>query len=112
MMVKQTPTQMNLVLAGPESEVSHDFFQYMINRMVTSYHKYGPVAEATTVDCMSSAWQRMAKYHQTGNTEWLVDAANFLMMEFMKHPDGFRATDSDESIGRVRVDGEVNAGRN
>jgi hypothetical protein len=38
-----------------------------------------------------------------GNTEYLIDAANYCMIEFLypKHPDAFfRPTDSDESNGR------------
>lgn len=42
------------------------------------------------------------KYQQTGNTEYLCDAANYLMFEFMypqKEGAYFRATSSSESAG-------------
>ena len=48
----------------------------------------------------------IAKYKETGNTEYLADAANYLMFEFMfpqvagAH---FKATDSDESAGVVGI---------
>lgn len=107
------PTVKQLRLAGPESEISVDFLQGMVDRMMVSFHKYGAVAEATEIDNMSSAWQRQAKYHQTGNTEWLMDAANFLMMEFMANPDAFHATDSEsEPVGRIKVTGAHTDGRN
>lgn len=45
---------------------------------------------------------RLKKYLETGNTEWLIDVANFAMIEFM-YPSisgaAFRGTDSDESPG-------------
>lgn len=46
------------------------------------------------------------KYQETGNTEYLVDAANYLMFEFMypQHEKAhFRATDSGESAGIVGI---------
>lgn len=44
------------------------------------------------------------KYKDTGNTEFLVDVANFLMLEFMfpqHEKTHFRETDSSESAGIV-----------
>jgi hypothetical protein len=57
----------------------------MVNRMLTSFHKYGHVEAAIEngVDCLASAKQRVDKYLETGNTEYLMDAANYYMMEFM-----------------------------
>jgi len=71
-----------------------------------SYHKYGPVAVAypSRADALRSLEQRLAKYRETGNTEWLMDVANFAMIEYMhpSHPNAhFRATDTDESPGRI-----------
>lgn len=99
-------------LAAPESEFSQKFVQGMANRMAVSFHKYGYAADATTIDCLASLEQRIEKYRATGNTEWLMDAANFAMMEFERHPEAFVATDSDQSPGRVRVNGSVDAARN
>lgn len=100
-------------LAAPETEFSVEFVQQMANRMAVSFHKYGLVADAhDRCDHIASLQQRLDLYRETGNTEWLVDVANFAMMEHMKHPDQFRATDSDESPGRTRADGTVDAERN
>ncbi len=44
----------------------------------------------------------MKKYLETGNTEYLCDAANYLMFEYMypqKEGAYFKATSSDESAG-------------
>ncbi len=97
----------------PTSEFSREFAQGMADRMAVSFCKYGKVSEAypNRVDAIKSLMQRLDRYQQTGNTEWLMDVANFAMIEFMhpKHPEAhFRATDSRESPGRM-WHGEANA---
>lgn len=90
----------------PSSEFSQTFAQGMADRMSMSYYKYGKVAEAypSHVDAIASLKLRLDKYERTGNTEWLMDVANFAMIEFM-HPRHekahFAATDSNASPGRV-----------
>lgn len=98
--------------AIPESEVSPVFLQGMADRMGVSYCKYGALADAYPhkVDAIESLKARLDKYTRTGNTEWLMDVANFAMIEFLrpKHPAAhYRPTDSRESPGRV-WNGEVN----
>lgn len=97
----------------PESEYSRDFHQGMFDRMATSWFKYGNVADAypNRVDAIASLEKRLEKYKATGNIEWLLDLANFAMIEFMrpKHPDAhYKPTDSKESPGRKWV-GEVDS---
>ena len=97
--------------AIPASELSAEFLQGMADRMGVSYCKYGAVAEAYPhrVDAIASLRARLERYETTGNTEWLMDVANFAMIEFMhpRHPRAhFKATDSKESPGRKWV-GEV-----
>jgi len=101
----------------PSSEFSQEFIQGMVDRMAVSFHKYGLVSDAypDKVDAMASMEARLRKYRETGNTEWLIDAANFLMIEFMcpRHNDAhFQATDSDASPGRVTPSGERTARKN
>lgn len=87
------------------TEFSFDFTQGMKDRMVVSFHKYGPLANAYPhkVSAIASLTDRLRKYAETKNTEFLIDAANFAMIEFM-HPslEGafFEGTDSDASPGR------------
>lgn len=93
-----------------ETEFSEQFVKYMKNRMEVSFHKYGAIKEAYPhkVDAIGSMQERMRKYAETGNTEWLVDAANFLMIEFMlpRHPTAhFAGTDDEASPGRRTVRG-------
>lgn len=103
---------LELQQAAPDSEVSAKFLQGMLDRMAVSYAKYGAVASAypSKVDAVESLRVRLDKYLATGNTEFLMDVANFAMIEFM-HPNmrdaHFRATDARESPGRV-WHGEVN----
>lgn len=100
------------VLRGgePQTQYSVQFIQGMLNRMLTSYHKYGHVknAIAAGVDCLASADQRVFKYQETGNTEYLMDAANYLMMEFM-HPsvEGAHYDPESRSPGRTLKSGRI-----
>lgn len=101
----------------PESENSEQFHQGMVDRMGMSYFKYGRVAEAypEKVDAIASLKARLDKYDRTGNTEFLMDVANFAMIEFMhpRHQDAyFEPTDSDQSPGRVWNNGSVGATAN
>ena len=120
----------------PDSEFSIHFAQGMVDRMGVSFFKYGLVKEAypEKLDAVGSAFMRILRYlgparfinatnaalaaipasegsphrREHGNTEYLMDAANFLMIEFMhpRHPDAhFRSTDSDESPGRMSTGG-------
>lgn len=87
------------------SEVSGTFLQGMADRMEVSHAKYGKVRDGfpDKVDALASLRKRLSKYEQTGNTEWLMDVANFAMIEFMfpSHKDAhFRPTDARESPGR------------
>lgn len=90
----------------PASEFSTPFVQGMADRMSVSHAKYGRVAEAypARVDAIASLKARLERYAKDGNTEWLMDVANFAMIEFM-HPRHkaahFKATDSKDSPGRV-----------
>ena len=93
----------------PQSQYSIPFFQGCINRMLTSFHKYGHVKTAVTViDCIESSRQRVRKYQESGNTEFLMDAANYLMMEYM-HPSHEKAHFDAESRspGRVTKSGRI-----
>lgn len=87
------------------TEFSEPFVQGMKDRMVVSFYKYGHVADAYPhkVNAVVSLTDRLRKYAETGNTEFLMDAANFAMIEFMHpaHPEAFFAgTDDDQSPGR------------
>lgn len=93
-----------------------EFIQMMFNRTGVSYHKYGPVEESypDKFRCIDQIKQRLQKYEETHNAEWLVDAANYCMMESLWpsfEDTHFRATTSDESPGRIDKDGSIHHGR-
>lgn len=93
-------------LNAPPSELDFSFIQGMADRMSMSYYKYGLVAEAypDKVNALGSLQLRLQKYIETGNKEYLIDAANFAMIEFMcpkREGAYFKSTDSDGSPGRV-----------
>lgn len=97
----------------PTSEYSLEFIEGMKTRMAVSFYKYGAIADAYPhkVSALESLHKRLDKYMDTGNTEFLIDAANFAMIEFMlpSHPDAhFRPTDSNESPGRCAYDTNFN----
>lgn len=96
---------MSLPANVPDSEFSEQFVAFMKNRMALSYFKYGSVTQVfpKLVDAMLTAEKYITLYKETGNKERLVDAANYLMIEFMhpKHENAhFEATDSSSSPGR------------
>lgn len=102
---------------GAESEFSIEFLQGMINRMIVSYHKYGPITDAypQKVNALDSLRLRLEMYERTHNTEYLIDAANFAMVEFMlpSYEDAiFLGTDSDGSPGRVDSKGTITTSGN
>lgn len=96
--------------AGEPTQISPKFVQGMFDRMAVSFHKYGDIrlAYPADVDAIESLRQRLGRYEEDGNLEWLMDVSNFAMIEFMlpRHPQAhYRPTDSAESPGRMRTDG-------
>jgi hypothetical protein len=94
----------------PLTEFSNEFVQFMANRMATSFFKYGPLelGYPNKINALESLQDRLREYKRTLNTEFLVDAANFCLIEFLKPSlkgAFFKATDSNESTGRVTTSG-------
>ncbi len=105
----------NEIISKLKTQYSEKFWKGMKARMEMSYFKYGDVKDAVNDDHIASLYQRIDKYKETGNTEFLMDAANFAMIEFMfpRHPKAnFKSTDSNESPGRTTLHGLVHHGPN
>lgn len=92
-----------------KEDYSEKFDELRKHRVELSRYKYGRAIKnfkpgnVNAMGCMSLC---IEKYWKTGNTEYLCDAANYLMFEFMwpQHPNAhFRATDSNESAGIVGI---------
>ncbi len=103
---------MTLPGGAPSSEFSEAFVALMKNRMAMSFYKYGPLANAypEKVDAIATLTAHIETYLASGNTELLVDIANYAMIEFMRprHPQAhFEARDSNASLGRVWSDGQT-----
>lgn len=91
-----------------KTEYSDKFDELRKNRVVASFFKYGPAKinfQPGMVDPVESAEMCIKKYREKLNTEYLTDAANYLMFAFMFPEDGayFRATDSNESAGKAGI---------
>lgn len=92
-----------------KQDYSETFDQLRKNRVQLSFLKYGRAKKnfgTGNVNALETMELCIEKYKKTGNTEYLVDAANYAMFEFMfpQIPNAFfRATDSSESAGIVGI---------
>ena len=89
-----------------EREYSTEFDKLRKSRVEVSYFKYGPARDnfgSGRVDAIGSLELCLEKFKKTGNTEYLLDAANYAMFRYMYPLQGeyFKTTDSGESAGTV-----------
>jgi hypothetical protein len=100
---------MDLPKGVPASEFAFWFIGRMINAMGLSFFKYGPVADAKGVDKIASLKVRLQKYEDTGNSDFLVDVANFAMIESMhpQHPKAHYEPKDSGGPGRVWTNGHI-----
>lgn len=89
-----------------DREYSAQFDKERKYRVEVSYYKYGSARDnfgSGRVDALATAEKCIDAFKKDGNTEHLVDAANYLMFRFM-YPmphEYFKATDSNGSVGTV-----------
>lgn len=88
------------------NEYSTEFDKLRKSRVEVSYYKYGAARdnfESGRVDAIGSLELCLDKFKKTGNTEYLLDVANYAMFRYMFPLPGeyFKATDSSESAGTV-----------
>ncbi len=87
-----------------KTEWSPVFEQLMRNRLIMGALRYGLLAnkkakQAKRWDLVGAVRSKVASYESTGNTEFLVDAANYLLLVFEcdPHPNKhFLATDDTD----------------
>lgn len=90
-----------------KDDYSLKFDELRKHRVEQSYYKYGPAKKnfgEGLVDALGTTELCIEKYKKTGNTEYLCDAANYMMFEFMfPKVDGayFVGTGSEDSAGTV-----------
>lgn len=86
-----------------DSEYSEEFDRVRRNAIAVSYYKYGPAKKnfkEGRVDAIASCQRKLSRYRETGNIEFLADAANYLMFEFMypMHKNAhYKPTDDDRA---------------
>lgn len=87
----------------PEGQYSERFDYLRKCAVQVSYYKYGSAKDnfpCGLVDAVKSLEKKLSAYKRTGNTEYLVDVANYAMFEFMYsiHPKAhFKPTDDDKT---------------
>ncbi len=81
-----------------------EFERLMRNRLIVAAirrgRRTGLVPDASVPDLLPGLLNKIRLYQETGNTEHLVDAANYCMLVFVnpRHPQAhFRSTDRDDS---------------
>lgn len=82
------------------------FEKLMRNRLLMGRFRYGLMNRTTDRNYVriGSAMRRLERYQETGNLEFLVDAANLCLMEFEhgEHPNKhFTAADDGEHVYQV-----------
>jgi hypothetical protein len=85
-------------------DFSEEFITKMKNAIETSHYKYGWASQtypelAQAVKCIQ---ERLDLYNKTHNKDYLVDIANFAMLEYLypSYPDAkYIPSDSDKSPG-------------
>lgn len=97
-----------MTIRGDESmkEYSEEFDRLRKNRVTVSFYKYGSARDnfgGGRVDAIATAERCIEAFKKDGNTEHLVDAANYLMFRFMYPYPGeyFKGTDDSGSVGTV-----------
>ena len=89
-----------------DTEYSNEFDKLRKSRVEVSFYKYGPARDnfgSGRVDAIGSLELCLEKFRKTGNTEYLLDVANYAMFRYMYPMPGefFKATDGSESAGTV-----------
>lgn len=105
--------ELNWPSSIPQTQFSKDFLQGMLNRVAVGYHNYGP-AKKGGYNWMKSLRMRLTHYRETHNTENLIDAANYAMLEFTYPNDRkayFKPTDKSGSPGAALISGRVVKGK-
>lgn len=98
-----------IVLSDTREEIlkrcfSEPFINKMKNAIEMSHYKYGfaSLTYPKLAQAYKSIKERLELYEKTHNTEYLVDVANFAMLEFMFpafEDSAYKPTDSDKSPG-------------
>ena len=85
-----------------KSEWSSTFERLMRNRLIIGRYRYGRLDRDgdQNYDRVGNAIERLRMYQKTKNAEYLVDAANLCMVEFVNGDHHFEAVDDGPHVPR------------
>lgn len=80
--------------------VDNTFIEHMVNAMVMSAFKYGDVKEVCGEVAIEKMNKEIEMFRKDGNTEHMVNVANYAMLRYMFPQEGeaYIGTDSDKSV--------------
>lgn len=80
--------------------VDDTFLEHMVNAMVMSAFKYGDVKEVCGKVAMEKMNKEIEMFMEDGNTEHMVNVANYAMLRYMFPQKGevYHGTDSNKSV--------------
>lgn len=108
-MATEFDSQIKLMNEILSVQFSEDFIRKMKARVFVGFHRYGQskqYAETNKYDIIETIKARLKLYQESGNQEHLVDAANFIMIEYMypQHPNPhFEAVAEEDPNRRAGV---------
>jgi hypothetical protein len=83
---------------------SFKFVKLMQDAMMMSHYKYGLLRDESgeivsphilETDLVQEMRYRLKRFEETGRTEYLIDVANYAMIEFMKYKETYIAEDQE-----------------
>lgn len=85
-----------------KENVDDTFMEHMVNAMIMSAFKYGKVNEYASKVALNKMQQELCMFMEDGNTEHMVNIANYAMIRYMFPGEGesYKGTDSDKSVIR------------
>lgn len=83
-----------------QENVDDTFIEHMTNAMIMSAFKYGKVNEYASNAALDKMQQELSMFIEDGNTEHMVNIANYAMIRYMfpKEGESYHGTDSDKSV--------------
>lgn len=83
-----------------KENVDDTFMEKMANAMIMSAFKYGKVNEYASNVALDKMQQELSMFMEDGNTEHMVNIANYAMIRYMfpKEGEKYVGTDSDKSV--------------
>lgn len=87
-----------------EMNVDNTFIEHMVNAMCMSAFKYGDVKPVCGKVAIEKMNKEIEMFMEDGNTEHMVNVANYAMLRYMFPSEGetYMGTDSNKSVVRTK----------